>query len=100
MTRPATYGAVGAGINWRILKMPTKRKRTRPKKRNLVQVVSGKWYAIASGGKPYEEQCCDCGLVHDIQYKVENGRIWQRWDGNEEKSRLARKTSSQRYVPK
>jgi hypothetical protein len=68
------------------------------KKRVLTQIVSGRWYAIASGGEPFEEQCCDCGLVHDVQYKVQNGRIWQRWVVNDAKSALARNAAPQKFV--
>jgi hypothetical protein len=67
------------------------------KKRRITQVVSGRWYAIASGGKPYEEQCCDCGLVHSIEYKISNGRIYQRWAVDDAATRSARR-SPQRFV--
>lgn len=59
-----------------------------------IQVVDGKWYAIASalGGEPaLTEECCHCGLVHRIEYKVANGRIWQRWIIDDKATRRARR---------
>lgn len=67
-----------------------------------VQVIDGKWYAIASGkgnSSKLLEECCDCGLVHRVEYKVENGRIWQRWLIDDDATRKARKRS-QRFVPR
>jgi hypothetical protein len=67
------------------------------KTRKIVQVVSGRWYAIASGGEPFEEECCDCGLVHRVEYRVKNGRIWQRWVVDAKATAKARK-AVQKYV--
>lgn len=40
-----------------------------------VQIIDGQWYAL--GG--YDRQvCCDCGLVHRLEYKLEKGRIFER----------------------
>lgn len=40
-----------------------------------VQIADGAWYAL--GG--YDRQiCCDCGLVHKLEYKLEKGRIFER----------------------
>lgn len=61
-----------------------------------IQIADGAWYALAfalgSGddSEPFSEECCDCGLVHDITYKVENGRIWVRYVVNRRVTRLAR----------
>lgn len=66
-----------------------------------VQVVDGKWYAIATGkenGK-YIEECCDCGLCHRIEYRVQNGRIWQRWIVDDDATRKARRRP-QKFVRK
>lgn len=48
-----------------------KRKRREP----VVQIIEGRWYALGS----YETtECCDCGLVHRLSYKLEKGRIFER----------------------
>ncbi len=40
-----------------------------------VQIIDGKWYAL--GG--FDRQvCCDCGLVHRLEHKLEKGRIYER----------------------
>lgn len=63
------------------------------------QVIIGKWYAIASGadGRKFTEECCDCGLVHRVEYKVANGRIWQRWFVDDAATRKAR-LRPQRFI--
>lgn len=44
-------------------------------RKQTVQIEDGKWYAL--GG--YDRQiCCDCGLHHTLEYKLENGRIYER----------------------
>jgi hypothetical protein len=50
-----------------------------------------KWYAVAFGAKPFREECCDCGLVHAVHYKVENGKFWVRFMRDEPSTRKARK---------
>lgn len=50
-----------------------------------------KWYAVGfSGDKPFREECCDCGLVHRIDYKIENGRFWVRYQRDEPSTKRAR----------
>ena len=40
-----------------------------------VQIIDGRWYALGS----YDRQiCCDCGLVHKLEHKLEKGRIYER----------------------
>lgn len=40
-----------------------------------VQINDGSWYALGD----YDRQvCCDCGLVHKLEYKLEKGRIFER----------------------
>lgn len=45
---------------------------------------------MAFGGTPFSEECCDCGLVHIVEYKIENGKLWVRYDRDEAESRKAR----------
>lgn len=70
-----------------------------------IQIRSGRWYALGhappSGAAKEavllygQEECCDCGLVHDSTIKIalQNGRIrhWVKWDVNDAETRKARK---------
>ncbi len=72
-----------------------------PRKSKLpIQIKSGKWYA-AGHGPPLTEECCDCGLVHRTEFKLElvNGqiRVWCRWIVDDKETRAARKRP-QRFV--
>ena len=42
-----------------------------------VQVNDGSWYAVGHGFT--HEDCCDCGLSHRVDYKLENGRVMVRY---------------------
>lgn len=55
------------------------------------QFHGDKWYAIAYGGEPLLEECCDCALVYRVEHKIENGRIWVRYDPDEALTRVARR---------
>lgn len=48
-----------------------KKKREAP----TVQIWDGKWYI----DKFESHECCDCGLVHKTEYRVENGKIFTAW---------------------
>ena len=61
------------------------------KKPEPQQIHEGVWYVVAHGGSPCTEECCDCGLVHDQEWKIENGRIYFRYSRNEKATRAARK---------
>ena len=53
-----------------------------------VQVVEGRWYAMGS----YDhDECCDCGLVHKMEYKFEKGRIWFRAFVDQHRTRMVRR---------
>lgn len=56
-----------------------------------IQIVDGAWYAAGHGGEPLLEECCDCGLVHRIRYKIENGRVWYQYARDEKATKAARK---------
>lgn len=61
------------------------------KKGDPVQVVDGSWYAIASGGQPpFEEICCDCGLSHILEYKIDQGRILVKYTRDDKRTRKER----------
>lgn len=45
------------------------------KKSEYYQVTDGEWIRVPKRG--YKEQCCDCGLIHKLNFKVdEQGRIF------------------------
>ena len=54
-----------------------------------VQIADGSWYRV----KGYtHSQCCDCGLVHAEEFKIENGELFfrtQRDDKETAKQRAA-----------
>jgi len=44
------------------------------KKSGYYQVTDGEWIVVPKRG--YKEQCCDCGLIHRLNFKIdERGRI-------------------------
>ena len=64
------------------------------KKGMPIQIKSGTWYA-AGHGPPLTEECCDCGLVHRVEYRLElkNGRIqiFVRWIVDDKATKKARR---------
>ena len=40
------------------------------------QITDGEW--IRPRKKKHRHQCCGCGLVHDQEYRIEDGRIEYR----------------------
>ena len=44
--------------------------------RSYEQVLDGQWIAPARHG--YRQACCDCGLVHRVDFRVKQGRIQLR----------------------
>lgn len=38
-----------------------------------------------------EWQCCDCGLVHDVHFKILRGEIWVKMFINKKETAKARK---------
>lgn len=45
----------------------------------VVQIYDGSWYLL---GSYVRDVCCDCGMVHDAQFKVEDGKIMFRYTVN------------------
>jgi hypothetical protein len=60
------------------------------------QVVEGKWYSIAWGAEPFLEECCDCGLVHQVRYRLRRGRIEVSYRVDAKHTRAARKLRKKR----
>ncbi len=66
------------------------------KRERVVQLIDGVWYRLAHGKPPYEHQCCRCGLRHEVEYKYEQGSVWERWTmlPDKPKPKRARKRAS------
>ena len=50
----------------------------------------GKWFRVPLKTLS-NEGCCDCGLVHTVQFKIVNGRLYQRAWRNEAKTASGRR---------
>ena len=59
----------------------------RPKRDYTVQMYEDAWYL----DKFTKHECCHCALIHDTEYKIENGRIFTRWKVNEKETKEQRK---------
>lgn len=57
------------------------------KRQNPVVMNDGSWYL----DKFDKHECCDCSLVHDVEYRVERGRIFTKWRRNDKETRASRK---------
>lgn len=44
--------------------------------RQYPQVKAGEW--VSPRRKGYKMQCCDCGLVHLLEFRIHNGHIQMR----------------------
>lgn len=65
---------------------------SRPKKVPPQQIFDGVWYAVNHGGEPpFFEECCDCGLTHQQEWKIDNGRIYFRYAVDQKATAAARK---------
>ncbi len=49
------------------------------KPERVVQLYDGVWYRLAHGKPPYHHSCCRCGLTHEVEFKYEQGSVWERW---------------------
>ena len=38
------------------------------RKRTYYHVTDGEWIAVPKRG--YKEQCCDCGLIHKLNFRI------------------------------
>ena len=61
---------------------------TKKKDAPAIQLWDGSWYKLDDG---YLHECCDCGLVHDVNYKMENGSLFMQWNTNTRETKKARK---------
>lgn len=51
----------------------TKRSEAEPKPSEYPLVKAGQWVQPAKSG--YKMECCDCGLVHSLHFRIHAGRI-------------------------
>ena len=73
----------------------SKSKRRLKSQRDItVQMYDDKWYL----DKFERHECCDCSLVHDVEYKVENGRLFTKWKRNEKETRASRKQNGIKVI--
>jgi hypothetical protein len=42
-------------------------------KSDYLHVTAGEWIRVPM--KNYREQCCDCGLVHRMNFRIKDGKI-------------------------
>jgi hypothetical protein len=60
---------------------------SRKKPYTPIQIEEGKWYRV----KGYtHSQCCDCGLVHKEEFKLENGELFFRTTRDEKETAAQR----------
>ena len=52
------------------------------------QIYDGEW--IKSGSFTHHE-CCGCGLVHAVDYKLQDGELFERWNTDPVETRKARR---------
>ena len=57
-------------------------------KDRLIHIEEGKWYRH---GNHDFDQCCDCGLVHIVEYKFERGMLFERVWRDDKRTSVARK---------
>jgi hypothetical protein len=55
----------------------------------IVQVVDDEWVEI--GWRKQRESCCDCHLVHDVDYRVVDGKLQFRARQNARATAAARR---------
>jgi hypothetical protein len=51
-------------------------------------LTDGEW--VKSGDYTHHE-CCDCGLVHIVRYKLKDGELWEQWTTDRPQTRKARR---------
>lgn len=74
--------------------MPSTRKparspaRKKADKAPYIQMREGTWYALMHTHEMTE--CCDCGMVHTTEWKVERGRLYWRATVDKKRTEAAR----------
>jgi hypothetical protein len=52
-------------------------------------VIPGEWFPVP--GKKLILACCDCGLVHIVDFKFKDGKLFMRMDRDEGRTKRLRK---------
>lgn len=52
------------------------------------QITDGEW--VRSGSYTHHE-CCGCGLVHAVAYKLRGGELYEQWVTDPKETRKARR---------
>lgn len=55
---------------------------------NYIQVVEEKWYHFTRKDGLI---CCDCSLVHDLQFKIKDDKIYIKFKVNDKETALRRR---------
>ncbi len=53
------------------------------------QVIEGQWFTPIK--RKFKEQCCDCGLVHTVDFRVHKGEIQFRVSRDERATAAVRR---------
>src|SRR6267154_497780 len=54
--------------------------------------IKATWHKAGAWRRPGEYQgCCDCGLIHRVEFRIRNGKIEQRAWRSDEDTKTARK---------
>lgn len=61
------------------------------------EVEDGEWLAFARSG--HRIACCDCGLVHDVEFAVTAGKVEMRFTRNN-RATAARRRAKNKADPK
>lgn len=54
---------------------------------SAIQIYDGRWYKLAD----YFHECCDCGLVHGVEFKLIDGVMFMRWTKSARETRKSRR---------
>ena len=68
------------------------------KREHTYQIYDDTWYKTGHGRPPYYHECCDCSMVHLVEYKFENGHIFERWTVDKKETTRARKISGKKAL--
>lgn len=49
------------------------------------------WTAWLRFPRKHQHECCFCSLIHDVQYRIVDGEIEERWKRNNRATAIARR---------
>jgi hypothetical protein len=56
----------------------------------------GEWFRPRM--RAWRQLCCGCGLAHDWQFRVVDGKVWARISRNERSTAAARRTLKKKVL--